>query len=124
MVGLDSNRTFQVYTEDSTSIKLYLIGYTGTGVTFFDNRVDKTPGSVDAWVNVDISSDTGGDTAIAAIVGGFGASGLSYNFGLRKPAGTPDNRFGTLDGDHQTWGVVGVDGSEVWVCHQRGGDVR
>jgi hypothetical protein len=114
MVGLDSNSTFQVYTEDSTYIKLYLVGYTGNGVAFFDNRVDKTPATADSWQDVNISADTGGDTAIAAIVGGFGASGLSYNFGLRKPAATPDDRYGTIDGDHQTWGVVGVDGSEVY----------
>jgi hypothetical protein len=105
MVGLDSNSTFQVYTEDSTYIKLYLVGYTGNGVAFFDNRVDKTPATADSWQDVNISADTGGDTAIAAIVGGFGASGLSYNFGLRKPAATPDDRYGTIDGDHQTWGT-------------------
>ena len=99
MVGVDSSRTFQVYTQDSTSIKLYLIGYTATGVTFLDNRIDKTPGTADSWQDVDISSDTGGDTAIAAIVAGFGNGG-SDEFGLQKPATTPDNRYGALDGDN------------------------
>jgi hypothetical protein len=116
MVGVDSNRVFQAYTEDSTSVQIYLIGYTGSGVTFFDNRLDVTPASTGSWLDVDISSATGSDTAIAAIVGVFGLDGgASTSFGMRKNGvAVPDDRYATVDGDHQTWGIVGVDGSEVF----------
>jgi len=118
MVGIDSNRVFQVYTEDNTSVQVYLVGYTGTGVIFFDNRLDKSPGSIGSWQDADIAADTGGDTAIAAIVGAFGLSGLSYDFGLRKPAAIPDTRYAPIDGDNQTWSLVGVNGSEVYQVYQ------
>jgi hypothetical protein len=116
MVGIDSNRVFQAYAPDwsSTGITIYLIGYTGTPVTFFDNRLDVTPASTGSWLDADISSDTGADTAIAAIVGAFGLDGgASTSFGMRKN-GSTDVRYATIDGNHQTWGIVGVDGSEIF----------
>jgi hypothetical protein len=41
MIGVDSNRIFEVKQGDS-DIDMYLLGYTTAGVTFFDNAYDKS----------------------------------------------------------------------------------
>jgi len=83
MIGVDSNRIFEVYVEN-TGIKTYLLGYTMGGVTFFTNWIDKTPTTDGTWQDVDISSDTGGDTAIGAIFYVLSQSGNGLSYGLRK----------------------------------------
>lgn len=42
-VGLDANGTFEYWTDSSTYIEIYLVGYFGNGVTFFTNFIDKIP---------------------------------------------------------------------------------
>jgi hypothetical protein len=71
-VGLDGDRKFEAKLQSPSGgdlpdgLKLYMYAYIITGVgTFFDNAVDKTPGSTGRQT-VDISGDTGGDTAGAA----------------------------------------------------------
>lgn len=111
MTGLDPNGGFEVYT-GSTSVRTYLLGYTMEGVTFFTNRVQKTIGFLNSWRDVNISADTGVDTAIGAIFTVTNDSFGQNQFGLRKK-GSSDDRVRELDSKGSTLGLVGVDASEV-----------
>ena len=112
MVGVDAGRIFEVF-QDSATITTYLVGYTGNGVTFFLNAINK---SFDAPLNsyqpISIAADTGGDTAIGAIfnINNLFSSGTAY--GLRHPSSGLDIYNETRAESFHTQ-VVGVDGSEV-----------
>ena len=109
MIGLDSNRRFQII-QESSSIDMYLLGYTMPGATFFDNAVDKTP-TAGSWQVVDISGDTASDTAIGAIFI-IQNTGTSKTWGI-QPNGSSDNKsVGDLRSTMATLAIVGVDSNE------------
>jgi len=112
MIGLDSNRVFEVYTETVGAVETYLIGYTMLGVTFLDNRVSKSLGSTGSWQDIDISGNTGSATAIGAIFIVHNSDGSSQTYGLRKK-GSSDDRVEILRADTPTVGIIGVDKDEV-----------
>ena len=91
MTGLDANRICEIYV-GTTSVDVWLVGYTMEGVTFFTNAVDKSLGTTDSWQDIDISADTGTDTAIGAIFTIHDSSGDGDRFALRKK-GSSDNRY-------------------------------
>jgi hypothetical protein len=111
MVGVDANRIFEAYVEN-TALKTYLLGYTMSGVTFFTNWVDKTPTTDGTWQDIDISSDSGGDTAIGAIFYVLSQSGNGRSYGLRKN-GSTDELYTQLRAETGNLGIIGVDSSEI-----------
>ncbi len=111
MIGVDSNRIFEVYNEHS-STKTYLLGYTTSGVTFFTNGLDKSPGSADVFVDTNISADTGAATAVGAIFIVKDIITSRRSFALRKK-GSTDDRYSSLYAGTVTGAVIGVDGSEI-----------
>ena len=110
MTGLDGNGVLEIYTE-STLVRTVLVAYTMEGVTFFANRIDKST-SPSTWNDVDISLDTGADTAIGAIFTVVNTGLANREFGLRM-RGSTDDRFSQIRFGHRTLGLIGVDGSEV-----------
>jgi hypothetical protein len=110
LCGVDTSRIIEMYVESGgTSISAELIGYFGEEAVFFDNSVDKSLGSTGAWTDIDISSDTGADTATAAFfIMEHGST--SYTVFMRKK-GSTDNFIRTCDAYRHY--LVGVDGSEV-----------
>ncbi len=60
MCGLDSDRKCQLYV-DVTTVKVYLAGYTGTGVQFFENATEKSPGSYGSYIDMDCSGQAPSD---------------------------------------------------------------
>ncbi|MHC4447819.1 MAG: hypothetical protein ACYSXF_08580, partial [Planctomycetota bacterium] len=76
MTGLDANRVFQVYAED-TAVKTYLLGYTRAGVTFFTNAKDKSLTTTGTYQPINIAADTGAETAIGAILQAVSQSNAS-----------------------------------------------
>ncbi|MBA7550274.1 hypothetical protein ES705_42784 [subsurface metagenome] len=121
MIGVDENRKFQSYVGDTTEIEIYLVGYTATGVVFFDNAYDKTPGVTNSWQDIDLSAECPG--AIGVIVE-ITASAPTYNdYGLRK-YGSTDNRYeGT---EMHNWAIIGCDTSQVmqaFIGHAAGCDI-
>lgn len=112
-IGCDANRVIQVYQENA-AIVYYLVGAFGSEAVFFDNGVNKSTGTTASWVDVDVSSETGAATAIAAIFDINGVSG-GGQWGWR-PKGSSDERL--ADGiNYSTRGViVGLDANEV--CQQ------
>jgi hypothetical protein len=111
MAGLDANRIFEVYTQD-TGVKTYLIGYTGPGVTFFTNAPDKSLSTTASYQDIDISSNTGTDTAVGAIFTVTDSSASIYQYALRKK-GSSDDLYWRIRPDTSTMFMIGVDGSEL-----------
>ncbi len=110
MTGLDSNRIFEVYAED-TAIKTYLVGYTMPGVTFFTNAIDKSLSTTGSYQDIDISADTGAETAIGALITIRNTSG-SASFALRMK-GSADDHYKEIKARKASTALIGVDGSEV-----------
>jgi len=107
MIGVDANRVFEAYVEQ-TDMTLRLAGYTTAGVRFFTNAKDKSLTALDTWTNIDISADTGADTAIGAIIQIDGQWQQAYGVRMK---GSTDNRI--RDTRH-SWAVIGVDRDEVF----------
>lgn len=106
-IGVDSNRKLELYIGNTTSMHILLVGYFGSEAVFFDNAVDKTPGTLDSWQDVNIATDTGSNTATAAI---FECIQTGWGFGIRKN-GSSDNRTDASGAHFGT--IVGLDGSEI-----------
>lgn len=113
-VGVDASRICELYVGHITNIDVYLVGYFGSESSFFTNAPDKSLGSTGAWTDIDISADTGGDTAIGAIVEVESLS-TYYQWGLRKN-GSSDDRRSQLHAYH-CGAIMGVDGSEILEGH-------
>jgi hypothetical protein len=111
-IGVDSNRIFEAYIGYAGRVQVWLVGYFDSSAVFFDNAVDKSLGSTGAWTDVDISGDTGADTAIGAIFELRISSG-SDTWGFRKNGSTDDRNVATGANNLFAYTMVGVDGSEV-----------
>lgn len=105
-VGVDASRICELQIAHADAV-IRLVGYFTDPVVFFTNAVDKTPATKGSFQDVDISSDTGGDTAIAAIFEALLANNNTW--GARKK-GSTDNRTQNM---RHLGVIVGVDGSEV-----------
>lgn len=112
-VGVDSNDTFEVY-RGADDYELWLVAYvTSDEGASFTNAIDKTPGTEDAFTDVDVSGDTGADTAVLAFfrVVNTGTAG-TRNIGYREN-GSADSLFGQHFSNENAWFAVGLDGSEI-----------
>lgn len=111
-IGVDSSGIFEAYVSD-VDTDVYLVGfYESDDAVFFTNGVDKSQNTTGSWVDTDISSNTGGDTAIAAF---FEYSTSANLIGMLRPNGSTDSRLTYNTGVHNFL-VTGVDGSEI--CEQ------
>ena len=109
--GIDASRILELYVGNTTAVDVWLVGYTTSDSVFFTNAPDKSLSTTGSWVDIDISSDTGADTAIGAF---FEIIQVNYGsldkWGFRKN-GSSDSR---IDGAGKHCGaVIGVDGSEI-----------
>lgn len=107
-IGVDGDRIFEAYTTSLELIAINIVGYFDSDATFFTNITDITPETTNEWVDVDVSGNTGGDTAIGVLLHVLGNG--SSNWGVRKNGSTDDRKRDTDD-----WGAacIGVDGSEI-----------
>lgn len=115
-IGVDANRVFQYWVENTTDISIWLVSYFGPEAVFFTNAVSYT-GTDFTWVDFDISSDTGGDTALCAIWEVESDNSSAGDFGFRVNDSTDDYR---RDLNHRTGVIVGVDGSEICEFYRQG----
>jgi len=108
--GVDANRVCEIRIEN-VAIVVYLVGYFTSDAVFFTNATDKSITGTASWSDIDISSDTGTDTAVGAIFEIYSTSGAAYyNMGLRKNGSTDamtDQMY------RHAWAIIGVDGSEI-----------
>jgi len=105
VIGVDANRIF----EANVGPAYYLVGYFGSESAFFTNAVDKTLGSTDAYVDIDISADTGADTAIGVFIEMWPAW---ETFMAARMNGSTDDIYYYRYCPY--WMAVGVDGSEIF----------
>lgn len=108
--GVNSSREINVKVENTSDCEVWLMGYFGESTTFFVNAVDKTPGTTGSYQDVDISTDTGADTALAALIY-FDSPTSTVVSWARKNGSTDDYKESWKGVTHQ---VVGCDGSEIF----------
>ena len=126
MSGLDDNRTCQYYMAvPALYFEVYLIGYTATGVIFFDNAVNKVLGADDTWTNVDLSSECPG--AIGIILQFQNEIGALKTFGCRRNGSTDNRKSG--NGTHiqpaeHCLVVVGCDDSQIIQAAYQGANIK
>jgi hypothetical protein len=113
MAGLDGSRVFEAYIHNASD-RVYLIGYTTDSTDFLTNSVDKSPASVGAWVDVDVSADipSGAVGIIVELVNTSTAS--SYNGGVRDNGSTDTFTLGEVRKSSHYYQVCGVDASRVF----------
>lgn len=108
-IGVDANRIFEARCTSnppSTNIEIILVGYTNNETVWLTNPTQKTLSGPGAFEDIDISADSGADTAIGVI-------GIALNSGVNwavRCNGSTDNRY--IGGNYLF--IVGVDGSEIF----------
>lgn len=109
-VGVDGSRIVEVYVGHATNVDVYLFWWAdGAAAGTLTNAADKSTGTAGAYQDVDISADTGADTALVAFFEIINAG----TFGIRCNTATEDPRYS--NSNHH--GVAAnVDGSEI--CEQ------
>ncbi len=117
-IGLDPvDNTFDYNAASGAGVpSIYVIGFfNADDVVFLQNRVSYT-GGVGAYADVDISSQTGVDTATAGIFHFVSERTNSTDFGWRNNGTSETTIYGTfcngsLEGDGLV--ICGVDGNEI-----------
>ncbi|KKL45111.1 hypothetical protein LCGC14_2358950, partial [marine sediment metagenome] len=110
MIGVDEARQFQYYAGFHSEMDIYLVGYTATGVIFFDNAVQKVPGGFGAWTDVDVSAEC--PNAIGVIIELVDASAGGKACCVRKNGSTLETKWG-ITRSH-AWAITGVDGAQKY----------
>jgi len=105
-IGLDDNREFQAHIE-TTDLKIYLIAYTQSGVTFFTNAHDKTLTAYESWTTIDCSADA--PNAVGLIFELYSTAETFVHTGLRNKGSTDDRVHDTR---HHAWLILGCDNSQ------------
>lgn len=108
-VGIDGSGICELKIEDDRG-HVYLIGYLESEAAFFVNSPDKSLVATSTWTDIDISGDTGEDTAIGAFFEAF-VDSVGHNYSLRKNGSTDDRTGLSLYRIGAT--TIGVDGSEI-----------
>jgi len=116
MVGIDSNGIFDVYLEDN-SCYIYLVGFTGTGITFKTNADDISLVPVGAWTDIDVSTEA--PDASGIIVEVTNANAAPQALGMRMD-GSGDARTNNINQNSSSYIIIGCDSSQVvegWIGH-------
>jgi len=106
-VGVDANKIVEIYV--GANVNVQIVAYFEDDAVFFTNGIDKSLDTVDTWIDIDISGDTGADTAIAAIFENIGGS-VDHHGGQRNNGSTDG-----LNGDPGAHAgcIIGVDENEI-----------
>lgn len=110
MVGLDEARTFQIWLYESDDVDVYLVGYTATGVVFFDNAYDKSLTVTGSWQTIDLSAECPGAIGIIIEVVHDGAANF---FGLRKNGSTDEHYSWSFYARRRAYAVIGCDAAQL-----------
>jgi len=114
-VGVDSNDILEIKVENVSTYPpdVYLIAYVKNSEgSFFTNGIDKSLASTSSWIDIDISSDTGTDTAKVAFWEII--AGTYYSAWLRQNGSTDGFYCGEAYGSGcHNGAAMGVDANEV-----------
>ena len=113
-IGVDSSDIFEINLDNITDQKVYLVGYATTAEAGnLTNAVLKTVGTAGTWTDIDISSDTGGDTALVAFFKVKNTAATEFRFhGLRENGSSFNRPKEMYNGDIVGF-AMSCDGSEV-----------
>jgi len=112
-VGIDGSGLCEMLLQWGWSGSCYLVGYYEGEATFNVDADDLSIGTTGAWTDVDISSETGGETALAALLEArWNGFGTTADFGLRMNGSTDDRYVDNVQ--LHNGAIVGVDGSEIF----------
>jgi len=106
MIGISTAGNVDVFIKYQNYGRLWIVGYTISGVHFFTNRIDKSPAALDTWETVDCSAEA--PAACGLIFEVVTANSSSY-MGARK-IGSTDNRTQGI-GRH-AWFIIGCDAAQ------------
>jgi hypothetical protein len=120
-VGVDSNDIFELYFDLSSGQDVYIAGYYTNDEASFDTNltaIENTPQDA-TWKDVDISSETGAETALAAmILIDQPNNGVNVTWGLRENGSTDSIKITNGTGDIGTYSglgsVISVDSNEIF----------
>lgn len=107
LIGLDSNRVFQVY-RTGASDTFHLVGYLTAGIPKV-NGVNVSLGSTGAYINIDRSGDADATNAVGVLLEAHVATTTIQNFAIRKNGSTDD----FLHYSWITWPVIGLDAGKI-----------
>jgi len=111
-IGVDGSQIFETKLENYTDVILTLEGYHTDNATFQTNATSLTLSDL-TWLDVDISSTTGAETAIGAIV--EVTTTAQVEAGVRKNGSTDTHK---ADVDRHIWLNIGCDGSEIFEAYR------
>jgi len=111
MVGIDANDIFECYLEDHTNSQVYLVGFTGSGVTYKTVMDDISLGAALAWTAIDLSVEAPSATGVIVAIQNTDAAN-DRESGLRKN-GSGDNRHPDTSMDGIYYAVVGCDTAQI-----------
>ncbi|MBE9512491.1 MAG: hypothetical protein IMY77_00285 [Chloroflexi bacterium] len=107
MIGVDASRIFEAWVESTSSIDIYVVGYTMAGVTFATNATDKSLDDTGAWTDIDCS--TPAPNAIGLI---FEVYAHVNEFGFRKNGSSDDRTF--YANQHSCFSaIIGCDAGQI-----------
>jgi len=113
VIGVDPNDILEINVEDTTAVDVFLMAYAKTSEAgSFTNAVDKSLTTTGSWVDIDISNDTGGDTAKVAFFLVYSSNIASKNYGFRKN-GSSDTFARYIPSDTLVGAMIGCDDSEI-----------
>ncbi len=107
-IGVDSNDIFECYIQ--AGIEIYIVGYVKNSEgAFFVNSYPHQVSTANVWEDIDLASETGGDTAKVAFF--IFKAGSNCQLGLRQN-GSSDNRCYYSESCFQG-AMMSLDGNEV-----------
>jgi hypothetical protein len=107
-VGIDANLQFECYGGGAGT--LLLVGYTASGVVFFDNAYDKTPGATLAWIDINCSVEC--PNAIGIIVELTVPAADPNPYPQIRNNGSADDFAGATR--YHEWQIIGCDGAQIF----------
>jgi len=111
-IGVDSNNIFEANIENA-AVQIWLHGYCTTAEAFFKtNGVDVTPGTQDAWIDVDLTAQADGSDTILCAFFLVDESGATRNFGMREN-GSTDARLALHNSGDLGGAAMSVDAGEI-----------
>lgn len=117
-MGVDADRHCEIYVGHVTRIDIYLVGYTMSGVTFFDNGYPKTPATSGSFQEVDCSGQAPNAIGLIFEMDVVLSGGSGY--GLRMP-GSSDWHYVGVENPHDTFGaIVGCDSNQKIELYRQG----
>lgn len=104
IVGVDEYKRIQIYTGSTLGLQVYIIGFTGRNVHFFDEPIDISPVNNQTWETQDLSGPAPGANAIIGEQANYAAR-LGFRSDVRNEGSTDNYLYGA---DHNWW-VMGCD---------------